>query len=188
MLLLRRPYVLLNLNKTWSECCFWQYVGKVTCSKTRSPGQSSTIGLPRARVIAPRPSTPSWFWHYYTCITKITEITAWYIFILYCIELHKIALYCIRSLKALLEPMLAGLMELNMKKMWTFERFFATVEKLAFSVQLQMFSCCTGELMVLYVGPEDTCVKLVHILVDIFWHVRIIITYFGWYFIDKCVE
>ncbi|XP_052284351.1 serine/threonine-protein kinase TBK1-like isoform X2 [Dreissena polymorpha] len=64
--------------------------------------------------------------------------------------------YLSKSLKALLEPMLAGLMELNMKKMWTFERFFATVEKLAFSVQLQMFSCCTGELMVLYVGPEDT--------------------------------
>ncbi|KAL4226441.1 hypothetical protein ACF0H5_014424 [Mactra antiquata] len=60
------------------------------------------------------------------------------------------------NLKTILVSMLAGLLEMNAQKMWTFDQFYDTVTNLVNRIVLKLFSCCTSQLVMLYVEPTDT--------------------------------
>ncbi|WAR25922.1 hypothetical protein MAR_011626 [Mya arenaria] len=61
-----------------------------------------------------------------------------------------------RQLQGRLVPMLAGLMELDAERMWTFERFFQSASQLTSMLPIRLFLCCSAEHCALYVDKMDS--------------------------------
>jgi len=53
-------------------------------------------------------------------------------------------------------PMLAGLMEVSMDRMWTFDQFFNTVSQFDDMIRLKFFVCCMAEHVPIYVHKMDS--------------------------------
>lgn len=70
-------------------------------------------------------------------------------------------------LQKVLVSMLAGLIEIDPRKMWNFEQFFGTVHNLDNKLTLKIFSCCTAQEILLYVDRTDTFTKLQDRLAEI---------------------
>lgn len=64
------------------------------------------------------------------------------------------------GLRKLVTPLLAGLMECDAGRMWTFDHFFAEVSSLFRRVRLIAFHVETCRLISLYVEPEDSLEEL----------------------------
>ena len=57
--------------------------------------------------------------------------------------------------KLLITAMLAGLMESNQDKMWTFNRFFDEVKRIKERKLIHVFNTTEGTLLHIYLKPDD---------------------------------
>ena len=63
-----------------------------------------------------------------------------------------------RGAKLLIVPVLAGLMECDPKKMWTFEQFFETTNSILKKRVVHVFNLAAGSLLHVYINPEQRSV------------------------------
>ncbi|KAJ8302294.1 hypothetical protein KUTeg_021281 [Tegillarca granosa] len=59
------------------------------------------------------------------------------------------------SLKSIITPLLAGLMECDTKKRWTYEQFFDAVNSIMNMATMKVFSCYQGFNLLIYVNKTD---------------------------------
>ncbi|XP_058450349.1 serine/threonine-protein kinase TBK1 [Malaya genurostris] len=64
------------------------------------------------------------------------------------------------GLKYLVTPLLAGLLEENQKRMWSFDRFFYEVQHILNKKRLHIFYTNRATAIEVYMDPEETCFNL----------------------------
>ena len=68
-----------------------------------------------------------------------------------------------RGAKLLIVPVLAGLMECDPHKMWTFEKFFQSTHSILQKRVVHVFNLAAGSLLHIYINPEQRCVTSVYL-------------------------
>ena len=69
--------------------------------------------------------------------------------------LNCISYFLNRSLKSLVTPLIAGLLESSLKLRWTFDEFFRRTNDIMNKITIKVFDCSTGINNKLYVDKSD---------------------------------